>query len=507
MTSNNLISFDIFDTALIRKVFYPTDIFKIIEEKVGNNFYNKRIEAEKKAREKYIYYNIVDIYRELPEFDIYDELDAEMNNCFANPDILKIYNPDNCVFISDMYLPSYVLVKMLEKIGYKDPKVYVSCEMKAIKATGELFKKVEEVTSKKIKKHYGDNYIADILGAKIAQIEPLFNPAIHDKDLNLPIIKDSKLKKWLALIEDKKTPLEKLALSHVPLAVEFTKWILENRKEGQKIFFLSRDMYTLYIIAKDYLHAEDVYYLHVSRRSLASISLKSMNKELKERINWIYTEEERKKDFKKSDIDKIEYLKSFNIQDNDIIVDIGYAGTIQATIDYALGIKTLGMYMQVAPDKVPSLNTKMFFNRPVIHFPLMVEIVLGSDEDCVESYKNKKPIFKKEDKERKKLAKILNKIILEEAKTFINEQHASVFDIEQILIHQQYYPSKEIIDLYNKPIYSNRVLNESIINFNVEEIRKGNIKECYARSYCKPLFKKMLNEDKDLKQLNRFIND
>ena len=503
---NKLISFDIFDTALIRKCYKPFDIYKLVEEKVGNDFYNKRIEAERRAYEEDKFYDIVTVYKYLPEFSMHDEIETEMENCFANTDILKLYNSDNCIFISDMYLPSFVLIKMLEKIGYKDPKVFVSCEMKAIKATGELFKKVEEKTGKKIVRHYGDNYIADIEGAKKCGIEPVFNSAIHEKNLNLPIVKDSCLKKWLALVEDKKTPFEKLALYHVPLVTEFTKWVLNNREEGQKIFFLSRDMYTPYIIAKDYLRAKDVYYLHASRRSLASLSLKSLNTPLKERMNFIYTPEEIEIERRKKDIETLKYLKKFNIKDNDIIVDIGYAGTIQATIDSALDIKTQGFYMQVDKENILTDKYKMFFNRNVIHFPLMVEVVLGSNENCVEGYKNCKPVFKPEDKERRKIAKKFNKIILEEAKSFIH-YNVNVFDIEQILIHQQYYPSKEVIEIYNKPIYSNRVLNESIINFNIEEIKKGNIRDCHARSYCKPLFKKLLSENKDFSHLIGLIND
>ena len=162
--------------------------------------------------------------------------------------------------------------------------------------------------------------------------------------------------------------------------------------------------------------------------------------------------------------------------------------------------------MQVDKENILTDKYKMFFNRNVIHFPLMVEVVLGSNENCVEGYKNCKPVFKPEDKERRKIAKKFNKIILEEAKSFIH-YNVNVFDIEQILIHQQYYPSKEVIEIYNKPIYSNRVLNESIINFNIEEIKKGNIRDCHARSYCKPLFKKLLSENKDFSHLIGLIND
>ena len=52
---NNIISFDIFDTLILRNIFYPTDIFKILSIYTKNNFnidnfYEIRIVSEKKSR-------------------------------------------------------------------------------------------------------------------------------------------------------------------------------------------------------------------------------------------------------------------------------------------------------------------------------------------------------------------------------------------------------------------------------------------------------------------------
>ena len=53
--SNNVISFDIFDTLLLRNVYKPTDIFRILSkiafEKYNiEDFYSIRVVAEKKSR-------------------------------------------------------------------------------------------------------------------------------------------------------------------------------------------------------------------------------------------------------------------------------------------------------------------------------------------------------------------------------------------------------------------------------------------------------------------------
>lgn len=500
-----LISIDIFDTAIFRKVYEPTDIFKIIEQKVGNDFYNKRIEAERLARQKNEFYTIEDIYWFIPEFDMQVELDAELENCYCNSEMLSVYEPNDTVFISDMYLSSEFLCKMLEKCGYKNPRVYVSCEQKAYKSGGELFKKVQQITGCKIIVHFGDNYVADIEGAKIAGITtPVFEPALHKKKLNLPSVKNPYLKKYLAIVENDFEPLEKLALYHVPLIYEFTKWVLDNRKHGQKIFFLSRDMYMPYIIAKEIFDAKEVYYLHASRRSLSGLGLKSGNEQLKRKLSLILTEEEQEYFLNRDEEEAIKYLKQFVIKDDDIIADIGYSGTIQAIIDNTLGIKTQGLYMQTSSKIIDGIKTKMFLFRKVIHFCLMVEFVLGSPEDSVEYYKDCRPVFIKDNSERKEISKHITETIMEGLKYYQGVE-SSVYDIEQILIHQQYYPSEEIINLYNQEIYTNRSRSESIIGFNKNKIEEGYLRELYACSYCQPLFLKLLEHDRELSHLSRLL--
>ena len=261
---SKVVSFDVFDTALERSVYEPTDIFKLVEKKVGKNFYAKRIEAERKAREKNPFYNLDDIYKFLPEFKKEDEINEELECCILNEDIFKIYNEtkEEKIFISDMYLPSIVISQMLKKVGYKNPEVFVSCEHKANKGTGDLFKKACNIKKCKIVKHYGDNYLSDIEGAKKAGIpEVEFNVALHNKTLNIPAVRDPRLKKCFALAADKLEAKDKMALYVAPLVSEFTKWVLSKRKKGQKIFFCSRDMMVPYRLATEVLNEPDVYYI------------------------------------------------------------------------------------------------------------------------------------------------------------------------------------------------------------------------------------------------------
>ena len=506
-------SLDVFDTALLRRTYLPDDIFKLVEEKVGKNFYEKRVEAERKAREKKRFYGIKDIYKFLPEFDMEVEIETERENIYPNKELLnEVYDYRNTVFISDMYLPSKVIEEFLEDAGYENPRVFVSCEMKACKADGSLFKKAQEHLGLTISQHYGDNYAADIEGAKRAGIKNVvFRPALHNKDYNLPKVRNTFLKKYLAVVEDEcSSSLNKLALYYAPIIFEFTKWILNQRQAGQKIYFLSRDMYMPYLIARDIFEADDIYYLKVSRRSLACLGLKSRNNEVKRKLSFIFTADEIKKKRTQDDFETLRYLKKFDIADNDIIADIGYAGTIQAIIDNALRINTQGLYMQVSSNVIEGIKTKMFLKRLAIHYCLMVEFVFGSNEDSVEGYKNLRPVYVKDNQERKELAQEIIGTIMSIAQNFYYDNFIAgkgfdVFDLEQILIHQQYYLSDDLIKIYNKKIYSNRERKESIIGYDREEIMQGNLRDLYNRSYCQPLFKMLLERDSELKHLSRLL--
>lgn len=503
MTNKNVVSFDVFDTAIVRDVYLPTDIFKLVEEQVGNDFFNKRLEAENLARAEVENYSIADIYKHLPEFDMNVEIDIELKHCKNNFSLIHYkFLASACIFISDMYLPSSVIKQMLEKCGYKNPEVYVSCELNAHKSDGGLFKAVEKLTGKKIKMHIGDNYVADILGAKLAGIkETRFIPALHKTNFNLPKVKNPMFKKWLAEIQESNmSAIHKLAFYYMPLMFEFTKWILSQQESGQKIFFLSRDMYMPYKIATEYFDAKDVYYLHVSRKSIANFCLECEDEKVREKIQKCF---EGQKFSNEKEV--LKYLKRFKINDGDIIADIGYFGTIQAGIDKALNIKTKGLYIQTSPETAKNIDTKMFLSRIAICFCLLVEFAFCSPEDNVEGYKNGEVIWSKDNYERKRIAQKILDVCCYCDFEKIEQMNISVSDLEQVLIHNQYYPSDELIKIYNNKFYTNREQCESIINFDIEGIKQGNLLELYEKSYCQHLFKKLLEKNVELHDLIRLI--
>lgn len=500
-------SIDVFDTALFRDVYEPKDIFTLIEHNVYNNFRTRRIEAEKKASSINRFYSLKDIYRFLIGFNPQIEIDMEMNHVYANPKILDMYNknPKNYIFISDMYLSSDTIKKLLEKCGYKNPTVMVSCEEKCNKGSGVLFEKAIRRFGK-ISKHYGDNYRSDIEGCIKQGIEPVFEQALHCRKLNLPAVKNPLLKKYVACLEaSNESALSKMAKYYAPLLYGFTDWVLEKGK-GKQIYFLSRDMFMPYIISKHILKQDNVHYLYCSRRSLAPLFIKSGEKPLLDKMRIVLSDKEYKE--KTDTVECMKYLKSTGIKNGDVLVDIGYSGSTQRVLEKFLNIRLKGLYIQL--DKVNpvhnGMDMEMYLKRFALTYRFLAEFIFTSPEDCIEDYKDGRVLTTPDHEKRKEYAKQINQILVNE--TLYNRikcMNLDITDIEQMLIHIQQYPSYEMMELFNEPILTNRQRMERGINFDKERILKGELQECYRKSYAKPLFKRMLELDEDLNSLSKLI--
>jgi HAD superfamily hydrolase (TIGR01549 family) len=198
----DVISFDVFDTLISRKVTNPTDIFDLIEKKTGKRgFAKKRIMAEMCARGRISKgiedVSIDDIYNEFKNRDFgslkRNEIDEELESCYKNPNGYKLYSLARkknkmIIAVSDMYLPSYIISKILLNASYPDiRRLFVSNEHRKTKSTGHLFSLVLEelnIDSNKIM-HIGDNYRSDVLGAGKAGILGLHFPANNAQDKRL----------------------------------------------------------------------------------------------------------------------------------------------------------------------------------------------------------------------------------------------------------------------------------------------------------------------------------
>jgi len=174
IASYEIISFDIFDTMLLRDVPNPQDIFTVIEQKYKiKNFKKRRINAENLARKfsKQNEVTINDIYKYLDGVDKKNELDEEEQSLYANPDIIDIYHyakikNKKIICISDMYLEKFFIEKILKKNGFVEIDcLFISNEYQATKENGELYDAVlQQLNIKHPNKilHIGDNYYSDV---------------------------------------------------------------------------------------------------------------------------------------------------------------------------------------------------------------------------------------------------------------------------------------------------------------------------------------------------------
>lgn len=190
------VSFDIFDTLLVRPCIQPTDLFALIAEKVdslyGIDFYSMRINAEDGLKNADIYqiYDAIqekyNLSNELKNILFNEEIEAEARLLYPREDVKKFYdlavkNQKKIIAVSDMYLPSEVLLKILREKGYdKISQVFVSNEYDARKEDGKLFDIVIDKLVTDDILHIGDNKYSDYLVPQKKKIHAIYYPKVID---------------------------------------------------------------------------------------------------------------------------------------------------------------------------------------------------------------------------------------------------------------------------------------------------------------------------------------
>ena len=302
--NKEIVSFDVFDTLLIRPFVDAKDIYMYIEQKYQlNGFYNARIEAENKARQS--------LNKEVTIYEIYEYIDNKYSNIIdlevktelllieANPLLLNIYQEakkqnKKIIVISDMYLDSKTLELMLQKNNINIDKIYVSCEFNKRKADGELYKYVisDLNTSPSNIVHIGDNYISDyvmandngILGYKVPTIinnnlsnnETNFCLSYYNSNKNIEISKLIHLFSQYYCCNDNTNFYEKLGYMLAgPLVLGYLRYVCESAKNNNidLLLFVSRDGYLLKEIYLKYFYQKyniDYNYAYLSRACIIS---------------------------------------------------------------------------------------------------------------------------------------------------------------------------------------------------------------------------------------------
>lgn len=180
----DIVSFDIFDTLIMRKIFSPEDVFRLLGEKVKAelksdcNIADIRAQVAAKCGP---FATINEIYEKIKkQIDLTDknmsdimqlEKKTDMDLCIARKDIAELY--EYCIesgkevyLISDMYYTLQDIKRLLDKCGLSvidDRHIWISCEKKKDKISGSLWKEYSSVVGKNAKCiHIGDNKIGDI---------------------------------------------------------------------------------------------------------------------------------------------------------------------------------------------------------------------------------------------------------------------------------------------------------------------------------------------------------
>lgn len=194
----DVITFDIFDTLIMRLVYSPEDIFCLMNREIEalygvKNFSDKRILAEAKAAEEldnWFDLTIHDIYKMFAKIEKISldsankikniEIEKELAFCAPREDMLQIFEylkmmNKKIILISDMYLTSDIIKNILKNCGYSGyDDLWISCEKSCRKDTGSMWKKFFEEFKDSSTIHLGDNEASDI-----QMIADLLKPQQH----------------------------------------------------------------------------------------------------------------------------------------------------------------------------------------------------------------------------------------------------------------------------------------------------------------------------------------
>ncbi len=191
----DVISFDLFDTLLLRTMDKPEDAFDLVGTKLQvDAFRSLRKFAEDKTREHQKFYHLRDVYRRLkryihvdPDLGVKTEYEMELSLCRVNPYLkavmdLAVQEGKKVIVITDTYYNTDEIGGLIRECGYDSvSKVYSSFDCKKDKQTGELFDLVRmDFPDMKIL-HIGDNLNSDVENAKKKGFDAWHYDSVHEE--------------------------------------------------------------------------------------------------------------------------------------------------------------------------------------------------------------------------------------------------------------------------------------------------------------------------------------
>lgn len=387
------------------------------------NFVEIRKEAEKRAyiRSKNDEITLDEIYQEIDlpaEEKIWlkkYEIELEKELCVPREEMLDVFKfalakGKQVYLTSDIYLGKHVIEEILSKCGVKGySNLYVSSYYGVRKNSGKLFLKL--ISDINIDKnnilHIGDNIVSDFLiplknGIKSYLLVNRKKKCRNSIDLEVIYNLIDRRKKN---IDDEFVNIGNTALG--PLLYGFSSWInyISCACNSKNILFLMREGLLLkraYDIIKsdesiktsvmyvsristtlpslceakdlrellDKVQARRVSFKAKELLSICSITDINVNENLELRnINEdeaaIFFNEIKDKLKEKSILSKnniLKYISNCNLEDINLVVDVGYHGTIQKNLQKLVPSKKfIGAYMGFLPEKINSIEAKGFY--------------------------------------------------------------------------------------------------------------------------------------------------
>lgn len=316
---HEVISFDIFDTLLLRPYVKPSDLFVHLERlENASGFAKARIEAERTARRKHSEKEDVsfdEIYAEIePNFSALKnkEMELERQVLTANPEMKEAFDytlqqGKRVVITSDIYLPTNFLQQVLEEKGYMGfHKIYVSGDQGKVKGSGHLFDYLlqdENAKNAANVLHIGDNKHSDKDMAEKKGISAIWYQKRIDKlfsenkrakifyDKHRNELDASILLGMLALSNPTGNYWYDFGYTYAgPTILGFMKWLdKQAQKDGCKeILFVARDGYTPEKVFNIIKTDENIrtHYVYAPRRLKCAI-INGDNKEKKKYAHYL----------------------------------------------------------------------------------------------------------------------------------------------------------------------------------------------------------------------------
>ena len=338
--SADIVSFDIFDTLIMRKIFSPEDVFRLLGEKVkaklGINDDIAQIRSTiasgcTSCASIDELYELIKEQTNLTDKNIEDikkiEKDTDIELCIAREDIANLY--EYCIssgkevyLISDMYYTPQDIKIILIKCGLTvidDEHIWISCDKRLDKISGSMWKKYAGTVGNEMKcLHIGDNKKGDIENSEQYGIESFYVMSGKDMLMNSSI---SELASYINTVSDSmclglvvaklfNSPFElcktkgKVSFNktdvygycvYAPLLAKFLIWLYFNsRNDGiDKLLLFARDGYFLekdYSILSELLndgYKQEWCYFPISRRLIYIATLKNED-DLKRVISFPY---------------------------------------------------------------------------------------------------------------------------------------------------------------------------------------------------------------------------